>query len=1173
MLVRVLGPVRVVDAGVEVPLPGAIPGRILALLTTELETGLRAEVLIDQVWGPTAPAAAGATLQSHVARLRRVIGPTRVVTTTNGYRLALPAAAVDAHQFDSAAGRGAALLAQGRTREAAEALRRALALWPGQGPAYDGVEGSPLVDQERERLGQLRMQTLERRMEVDLATSPSRELVAELEALLASSPTNERLWVLLVRAWRGVGDPAEALATYARARETLRDELGLEPGAELRAAQAEVLRPATARRPPASARRGERRHVTLVAAAVSEREADPEVAQLAHDRLQAVAAEELSRLGGRLVRTPGAVVIGVLGAETAHEDDAARALLCARRIAATGARVGVTSGWALVTGELDRLGPVADRAAALALTAPTGEVSADWAPRPPVEDHGLVPFVGRDREVDRLTAAVRESGRTGRGVVVLVVAEAGIGKTRLVAEARSRTSAARWVSVQCDALGERSGMDPLADALPGLAAATAGTRTEAIAAWSDALAALAADEPVVVCLEDAHWASEVLLDLVDQLAVAPVRAPLVLVVTARPEIEWRRPGWASGPSTVRLGALGPEETSALVGAVLTHAGGSGATVAELAAASGGVPLFAVELGRAISSGAGQRVPTHLGELLAARIDSLEQAARDLLLDASVLGSTFWAEAIGADPAALDALLQREFVVPVEPSTVAQAHEYRFRHDLLRDAAYERLLRPDRARGHLAAARWWAALERATDQAIVAEHAWLAHELFTAAGVTDPAAAEAADVARRASRAAAVAARGLDTAAAVTFLERAVALSVGRPEEAATLVELGEALAEKRALVEADAAVLRARSLVDARDGATRVAAAFLTLQLDFAWGRPQDEALLAGILQDFPDGPEHISTLGVLAVNLVIGQTPEAFTRALQVSDRAIALAERHGDPDLAVLSFATRGRARLALGDRRGLADMQRAQERGPGRLPPFVVLGTRQWFAGAAHHWSGPATELRIREELEDYAWRTGMEFLVSFGAAERLRCLWELGRAEECVAEADRIEHASDAMGRYVVVQRALALGDLGRVDDRTVEEVLATPPADATDLRHVIATAVICARHALDVGDVQQAIEVLTGLGDLGAYAARDGAAELLPRVLRLGGRAGLDDVGRELAEVSFEPTPLGRALGASVRGLVLDDAGLLDEAVIAWAALGAGVDLELARDDARRLRRL
>ena len=245
----------------------------------------------------------------------------------------------------------------------------------------------------------------------------------------------------------------------------------------------------------------------------------------------------------------------------------------------------------------------------------------------------------------------------------------------------------------------------------------------------------------------------------------------------------------------------------------------------------------------------------------------------------------------------------------------------------------------------------------------------------------------------------------------------------------------------------------------------------------------------------------------------------------------------------------------------------MDFAQERGPARLPPFVVLGTRQWYAGAAHHWQGPRAELTIREGLEAYARQTGMEFLVSFGVAERLRCLWELGRAEECVAEADRIDRRSDAMTRWVVVQRGLALADLGRLDDDALAGVLATPPADATDLRHVIGTAVLRARHALDRNRRAQATEVLTGLGDLTAYAARDGAAEFLPRVLRLAAEAGISGFGAELEDVTFEATPLGRALTASVQGLLRRDRRTLSHAITAWEALGESVDLELARIDA------
>jgi hypothetical protein len=747
-----------------------------------------------------------------------------------------------------------------------------------------------------------------------------------------------------------------------------------------------------------------------------------------------------------------------------------------------------------------------------------------------------------------------------------VLAEAGLGKTRLVAEVRARLGDVVWLHAQCDALGERGGLDPLVDALRGHGApipAASSSRAEAIADWSAALVGLAQPGPVVVCVEDAHWGSELLLDLLDALAAAPPQAALVVVVTARPEIETRRPGWLGATTRLRLFALDETRAVELVEAVLAQTRALGADPAALAAASGGVPLFAVELGRALTADAGYRVPAHLGDLMAARIDSLDPVSRDVLADAAIVGSTFWAEAVGVPAAALDELLRREFVTAVRPSSVAGLHEYRFRHDLIRDAAYGRLLRPDRAAGHLRVARWWHGLDRGQDDAIIAEHAWLAHELFGEAGLAD----EAAGLALLASRAGARATRGVDTAAAVTFLERAATLIEGQPGEAAVLVELAEALSEKRLLDAAAAVVRRARDLVDPADGATRLSLAFLELQINFALGQHQDPRILDELLADFPEGPVHLQGLGVLAVNLVIGQTAESFARAIEVSDTAIAMASALGDEELAVLSFATRGRARLALGDERGLADMDRAQQQGPARLPPFVVLGTRQWYAGAAHHWQGPAAELRIREGLEDYARRTGMEFLVSFGVAERLRCLWELGRNEECVSEADRIERRSDAMTRWVVVQRALALADLGRLDDEALAEVLATPPADDTDLRHVIGTAVLRARHSLDRGDRAGAAEVLAGLGDLTAYAARDGAAEFLPRVLRLAGLAGLSGFGGELADVTFEATPLGRALTASVRGLVRSDKELLARAVVAWEALGESADLELARADA------
>ena len=1166
MLIQVLGTVSVTDAGVPLSLPGPIPTRILALLATNLDAGLGADALIDGVWGDAASDAAAATLQSHVARLRRAIGAARVVTTQYGYRLAVPPSASDAHQFASLAARGTALLADARPAEATVVLREALALWRGE--AYDGLEDCERLALERTRLGRLRFEARLQRVEADLATTPSTGLAAELEQLLEEHPTHERLWALLMQTWQAVGDPAAALAVYGRARARLNEELGLEPGPVLQAAQAAVLSsPATAAA-DAPVRRGERRLVSVVAVGEPVVDADPEQGHTTRAALLAAVEHEVARLDGLALSSAGTLALAVFGAVTAREDDARRALPCGRRIAeATTARVGVASGLALVTPELSRLGAVVDRAVANALVAVPGEVLVDdGADRGRTTAGAPVRFIGRAAEVDEVLHAVHDARRRRRAVVLPVIAEAGIGKTRLVAEVRRRMGDVAWFQAQCDALGERGGLDPLVDALRERARVTpppSSSRAEAIAEWSAALSALAEHHPAVVCVEDAHWGSELLLDLLDALAAAPAPAPLVVIVTARPEIETRRPGWLGLPTVLRLTALDELDSTELVRAVLAQTAARDADPAALAAASGGVPLFAVELGRALTADVGHQIPEHLADLMAARIDSLDPHARDVLADASVLGSTFWAEAIGASAPTLEVLLRREFIRAVRPSSVPGCDEYRFRHDLIRDAAYGRLLRADKAVGHLEVARWWNGLARGHDDPIIAEHAWLAHEFFCQAGLPD----EAAGLALTSSRAGARSARGVDTAAAVTFLERASELLAGQPDEAAVLVELAEALSEKRLLEEADEIIRRVRLLVHPTDGTTRLAMAFLELQLDFPLGRRQDPQILDDLLADFPAGPVHIQALGVLAVNLVIGQTSASFASAIEVSDTAIAMARAAGDEDIAVLSFSTRGRARLALGDERGLADMDFAQERGPARLPPFVVLGTRQWYAGAVHHWQGPRAELTIREGLEAYARQTGMEFLVSFGVAERLRCLWELGRAEECVAEADRIDRRSDAMTRWVVVQRGLALADLGRLDDDALAGVLATPPADATDLRHVIGTAVLRARHALDRNRRAQATEVLTGLGDLTAYAARDGAAEFLPRVLRLAAEAGISGFGAELEDVTFEATPLGRALTASVQGLLRRDRRTLSHAITAWEALGESVDLELARIDA------
>ena len=246
LLIQVLGTVAITDSGAAVALPGAIPARILALLTTNLDSGLRRDALIDGVWGDAARDAATPTLQSHVARLRRVMGPDRLVTTAYGYRLALPPSALDAHQFAAAAPM-VRPCCRGRPDEAAVVLREALALWRGE--AYDGLDDcEPLA-----------------------RSGPGWASCGSTRCSIASRPTwqarpgrpddgdrGARWRPPHARATLDIADAGLAGGRRHRGRAgrlrqgpaRLLDELGLEPGAALRATQAALLRSDDAASPP-----------------------------------------------------------------------------------------------------------------------------------------------------------------------------------------------------------------------------------------------------------------------------------------------------------------------------------------------------------------------------------------------------------------------------------------------------------------------------------------------------------------------------------------------------------------------------------------------------------------------------------------------------------------------------------------------------------------------------------------------------------------------------------------------------------------------------------------------------------------------------------------------------------------------------------------------------------
>jgi predicted ATPase/DNA-binding SARP family transcriptional activator len=239
--VRLLGPVRVLRAGRDVVLGGPRPLAVLALLVLDAGRVVPAGRLVEEVWRGSPPPGAAKTLRSYVSRLRGQLGPDAVLAArAGGYVLDTGVAVIDAVQFEQLASAGQAALSQGEAAAAAGFYRRALGLW--QGPALAGVcEVEPLA-REAARLEELRLAALEGRIGADIELGRHAEVTGELESLVAEYPLRERLWRLLVLALYRAGRQADALAAYRRARDLLSDELGLEPGAELRQLEQAVLR-------------------------------------------------------------------------------------------------------------------------------------------------------------------------------------------------------------------------------------------------------------------------------------------------------------------------------------------------------------------------------------------------------------------------------------------------------------------------------------------------------------------------------------------------------------------------------------------------------------------------------------------------------------------------------------------------------------------------------------------------------------------------------------------------------------------------------------------------------------------------------------------------------------------------------------------------------------------
>jgi DNA-binding SARP family transcriptional activator len=233
---RLLGPLEVLDAGLSLELGGVKQRSLLAVLLLHANEVVSVDRMIDELWGASPPRTAAKSVQVYVSRLRKQLGDDRFITKPPGYALRVDASELDIARFEE-------LLAAAQHADpptASRLLHEALRLW--RGPPLADLAFEPFARTEIARLEELRWAAVERRVDVDLAAGRHAALLPELQLHVGRHPLREPLHARLMVALYRSGRQADALDAYRRARRTLMDELGLEPGDELRRLERAILR-------------------------------------------------------------------------------------------------------------------------------------------------------------------------------------------------------------------------------------------------------------------------------------------------------------------------------------------------------------------------------------------------------------------------------------------------------------------------------------------------------------------------------------------------------------------------------------------------------------------------------------------------------------------------------------------------------------------------------------------------------------------------------------------------------------------------------------------------------------------------------------------------------------------------------------------------------------------
>ena len=231
----VLGPLQARLDATPVAVPGAKPRAILTMLGLHSGSVVPADTLIELLWGDAPPRTAAKALQTHISALRRSLGDGFVLTKGVGWILA--ESDVDANRYKSAAKSGRAAAAAGETSQAAARFEEALTLWRGVPELPDGERGLS----EKTRWIESHAALVEDRADALLAMGRAAEVIGDLEAAVSEAPLRERRWGQLMLALYRAGRQGDALGAYQRARTLLAEELGIDPGPELRRLETAIV--------------------------------------------------------------------------------------------------------------------------------------------------------------------------------------------------------------------------------------------------------------------------------------------------------------------------------------------------------------------------------------------------------------------------------------------------------------------------------------------------------------------------------------------------------------------------------------------------------------------------------------------------------------------------------------------------------------------------------------------------------------------------------------------------------------------------------------------------------------------------------------------------------------------------------------------------------------------